>query len=99
MNLTTTASTVAQRHALRLLLATQRELIVDQLNPESEIGDRCPRSTTMQLLALNPAVADKLLVELVTLVVKAGFFRSMTTSFFLTGIARLASAFTKKPAA
>jgi hypothetical protein len=76
MNSSTDVSLVEQRQTLRLRLQAQRQQIAHQLGPTPEVNSGYPRSMTMRFLTRRPAaLATKLFVEFVTMLVGARFFR------------------------
>jgi hypothetical protein len=67
MSSTTAISLVEQRQSLRRRLQAQRQVIAQQLGPESGMHGSYPRSRTMRFLTQQPALTIRLLVGLATL--------------------------------
>ena len=66
MSSTTAISLVEQRESLCRRLQAQRQVIAQQLGPESATNGSYPRSRTMQFLTQQPTSIIRLLVALAT---------------------------------
>jgi hypothetical protein len=67
MSSATDISLVEQRQSLRRQLQAQRQVIAQQLGPESAMHGSYPRSRTMRFLTQQPALVIRLLVGVATL--------------------------------
>jgi hypothetical protein len=67
MSSTTAISLAEQRQSLRRRLQAQRQVIAQQLGPESGMNASYPRSRTMRFLTQQPTSVVRLLVGLATL--------------------------------
>jgi hypothetical protein len=67
MSSTTAISLAEQRQSLRRRLQAQRQVIGQQLGPESGVNASYPRGRTMRFLTQQPTSIVRLLVGLATL--------------------------------
>lgn len=67
MSSTPDLSLIEQRQSLRERLQAQRQVIAEQLGPESAMPGSYPRSRTMRFLTQQPALIIRLLIGLASL--------------------------------
>jgi len=80
MTSTTELSLVEQRRVLRQQLVAQRQVIAQQLDPSPEVVGGYPRSATMRFLTRRPALIAGVFAGLAGLLVRARFFKLVTTA-------------------
>ncbi len=85
-------SLVEQRQVLRARLRAQRELIAEQLTPETESTHGYPRSKTMRFLTRHSGLAGSVFAGAASLLVGARYFKSLSTTLSMLKMVRAVAA-------
>jgi hypothetical protein len=81
-------SLAERRRMIRNELLAQRELIVEQLHPASNVNSVYPRSMTMRFLTEHSTLAGGVFTGAATLLVGARYFKSITTALTMFKVVR-----------